>query len=31
MSAPWQEAILLRIAAVLEVEIPKPPVYFDIF
>ena len=31
MSAPWQEALLLRIAAALEVEIPKPPVYYDIF
>jgi Asp-tRNA(Asn)/Glu-tRNA(Gln) amidotransferase A subunit family amidase len=31
MSAPWQEAILLRIAAALESQLPKPPVYYDIF
>ena len=34
MAAPWQEALLLRIAAVLEAELPtlpKPSAYFDIF
>jgi Asp-tRNA(Asn)/Glu-tRNA(Gln) amidotransferase A subunit family amidase len=41
MAAPWQEALLLRVAAVLEAELPTLPkpsslnnkssVYFDIF
>jgi Asp-tRNA(Asn)/Glu-tRNA(Gln) amidotransferase A subunit family amidase len=31
MSAPWQEALLFRIAAALEVAVPKPPKYWDFF